>query len=495
MNKKEQNSLNDYKLILKNIYFLIRNKVRGYDQSNTKELFEFNKHRTYGPKKVFCQAPFNSMMFDMNGKVRFCLNNYGDFEQYPQKKIIEIWKSEMYSDIREHIGKNILPSSCDFCKTAMLYKSYDTVMAMKFDHFAINNNGYPSYMEFFADNTCNLECVMCNGRYSSSIRVNREKLKLLPKMYDSNFITQLREFIPHLKTINFAGGEPFLIKFYYDIWELVRELNPKVNMSITTNGTILNERIINILENGNFSIIVSLDSLNEKTYESIRVNSVFRDVMKNLDWFHKYTISKNTSLNVNMCILRETWSEVPAMLDFCNKLDCTIFFCDVLQPFQHAIWTQESIKIKEIFEHLSKFNFSLETKNNKFNSNQYKLFLEKLESWFSMAVKREALINGDMFLDNIIAGELFLKKCMLYTSAIDKFGEELFSEKITEIFNNLPPKFFTQNLIKRIFENSDETIIFDLMNDSKATAIDVLTISKYFSESEFFFSNSKKRRY
>lgn len=54
---------------------------------------------------------------------------------------------------------------------------------------------WPRQMEFSVSNTCNLQCVMCNGEWSSSIRSQREGLPPLPKVYDDAFFDGLRDFL------------------------------------------------------------------------------------------------------------------------------------------------------------------------------------------------------------------------------------------------------------------------------------------------------------
>ena len=113
----------------------------------------------------------------------------------------------------------------------------------------------------------NLECIMCYGNFSSSIRKNREKLPSTPTVYDEKFLESLDPIIPDLKYVKFLGGEPFLINIYYEVWERIIECNPNCLIDVQTNGTILNDRVKDILERGNFRIGVSLDSLKKETYE------------------------------------------------------------------------------------------------------------------------------------------------------------------------------------------------------------------------------------
>ena len=120
------------------------------------------------------------------------------------------------------------------------------------------------FSNFELSNICNLECVMCNGDYSSLIRKNREKRDELAIPYDEKFLLQLEEYIPFLEEVKFYGGEPFLIELYYGIWEKIIRLNPAVRISVQTNATVLNRRVNEVLSKTNFHINVSLGLASEK---------------------------------------------------------------------------------------------------------------------------------------------------------------------------------------------------------------------------------------
>ncbi|MDD3877292.1 MAG: radical SAM protein [Bacteroidales bacterium] len=451
-----------------------------------KLLSEYNKHRSKGNEKCFCLAPFNSMMFDIGGKVKPCWNSPGLFEHYPEKSISEIWHGNTYNELRKSFRDNKLPTSCSFCKVLLSLKNFDSVMALKYDQFPLNKNGYPSYMEFIADNSCNLECVMCNGVSSSSIRKNRNGLDPIPKKYDKNFVNQLREFIPHLKATNFIGGEPFLINIYYDVWEIIAELNPNIISFITTNGTVLNDRVKKVLENGRFSIILSLDSLNKMVFETIRQNANFDTVLNNLYWFREYTKRKGTNFTINMCILKDTWTEVPAMIDFCNKLECTIYFCDVFQPAKHVIWSLNSTEIKKIYDHLTKFSFPDRTQNEKTNQNQYKQFLQELNNWFLIALKRESSIDTLQNIDKDLVYKMLYERYSVNPKLVNESEKELLSKKIIEMVNFFPQDFFTKIYIDKLFEIPDELVILILLFEHVETFYNYSGYIKYFAESEKF---------
>ncbi len=173
-----------------------------------------------------------------------------------------------------------LGEGCKICSADIDMGAFQEVRAKHFDTLP-RHRTHPTMMEFLLTNICNLECVMCQGEFSSLIRQNREKLPPIAEVYDDAFIEQLREFIPHLHEARFSGsGEAFLIEANYKIWEMIIALNPKCKTMVQTNGTVCNSRVKDILSRGNFQIGVSLDSLNKEVFEAIRPRAKFERVME-----------------------------------------------------------------------------------------------------------------------------------------------------------------------------------------------------------------------
>ena len=117
------------------------------------------------------------------------------------------------------------------------------------DKYSRHTSGdFPRVMEFELSNECNLECQMCNGNVSSSIRKRKDKLPPLPNPYDDAFVQQLEPYLPHLKEAKFYGGEPFLIPVYFQIWDKLAEVNPGCTIFLITNGTHWNNKIKSLVE-------------------------------------------------------------------------------------------------------------------------------------------------------------------------------------------------------------------------------------------------------
>jgi hypothetical protein len=173
---------------------------------------------------------------------------------------------------------------------------------------------------------------MCNGYFSSSIRRNREQLPEQTNPYGPDFVEQVAEFLPYLTDIKFLGGEPFLIDIYYDIWERILQINPNIKVHITTNGTVLNNRGKGILEQLNVGIVLSIDSLDEATYESIRVNAKFARLQENLTFFKELVRKKGTYLTFAVCPIIQNWKTLPQMLRIANDEGVNLHFNTVWAP-------------------------------------------------------------------------------------------------------------------------------------------------------------------
>ncbi len=476
MKKRTSNSINKIKRISEYSIFCLNNKFSNAKNKDLKLLYKFNKNRPLGPQKLFCLAPFNAMFFDPKGRVKPCWDITGDYEYYPDKSLKEIWNGDKFKKLRENFSKNELSLICGICKKSLSDKNFNNVKATKFDHYTINKNAYPSYMEFVCENTCNLECVMCNGELSSSIRSNRDCIPALKSPYDNTFVQQLVEFIPHLKVANFIGGEPFLIKMYYEIWDLMAKMNPEISIFITTNATILNEKIKNILNNGNFSFNISLDSLKKEVFEKIRKNASFEKVFNNILEISEYAKLKKTSLSINMCIIRENWKEVPDMINFCNKIGCSIYFCDVIQPENHVIWTLNSTEIEKIIDYLSGFKFPTMTRNEAINNEQFEIYLKKLKYWYNLSETNENSQQNIIGLNKEQIAEILINHYSNYINSTKYIGLE---DKITEAVYSAQCNFFTKELIDKLFIMPDDLVLSVFINESKETVINQLLVLKY----------------
>lgn len=288
------------------------------------EDFKFNND------KNCCLAPHSTINFDTMGYMRVCCYN-NDFllGKYPETNLHDAWFNPKRIKFIESLKKLNFPKGCHLCKKQVIQGNTKNALFTHFDSYEPEINDYPISFTFDLGTICNYECIMCGGKWSSSIRKNREKLPALKSPYDDNFVKELKEFIPHLKHANFLGGEPFLNNIYYKIWNYILIRNRHLNINITTNGSIYNPKIENYLNNfPNARIVVSLDSLEEDTYQFIRRRGNFKSVMENIKRFKDL----GKMGGIAFCPMIQNIHELPNIIQYCIDNGYDLSINDVTEP-------------------------------------------------------------------------------------------------------------------------------------------------------------------
>ena len=415
---------------MKNLAYKILSKLHaGTTQPSgpglsSKLIGEYNASRGKPGSRHICHAPFTNMYFNVHGDCAPCWLTFIEPDSYPQKSIHDIWFGEKYQQLRDHLLNYDLTHKCNVCLKNLQGGNYTSVLAKAYD---VNEPArYPSMLELELSNTCNLECVMCIGELSSSIRKNRERLPAIKNAYDDNFVQQLEEFIPHLKELRFNGGEPFLINAVFKIFEKVEKLNPNLKIVIATNGTVVNYKVKEWLGKLNIHINFSLDSLTPDIYETIRVNAHFDRVMENFKFYHEYTRTNNRTMCLMVNPMRNNWHEMPEFIRFVNKYNINIWFNTIHRPIDWAIWSLPHAQLQQIHQQLSGIVFSSSDKASPLSAYNISIYNNlvrvQIKNWVTEALQREQSeipVNDALTEEN--ARVLFDKK--MYDFVYNTFNE------------------------------------------------------------------------
>ncbi|MCB9204935.1 MAG: radical SAM protein [Flavobacteriales bacterium] len=354
----------------------------------------YNATRSVKRNDLLCHAPYSNMYFNTEGHVALCWKTFHRHEVYSEdRSIMGIWRGKNFEKIRAGIKTCDLEFGCQECKKHLLEGNFVNVLSKAYDNDHLHPE-YPTIMEFELSNRCNLGCTMCNGNLSSTIRRDREKLPPLNSPYGDKFIHELKEFIPHLKEARFNGGEPFLIKQYYSIWDNVFQLNSGLKMVIATNGTVLTSKVKEYMQRGNFHFNVSIDGFSPETYESIRVGGNFDRLMENLDYFISYCKQNSRTLCIMINPMRQNWWEMPDFVNFCNEKNIHLWFNTIMKPADQALWSLPASRLKEILDTLA--SARLKTRGviasdiERYNIRTYKNLVEQqITKWYEEALLRE----------------------------------------------------------------------------------------------------------
>ncbi len=422
-------------------------------------------NRNRGKHKLLCHAPFTSVKISMDGRISPCCNNRSMDELYPNKNLMDIWQGSIFNTYRKSIKKREFPSGCAICEEAINNQEFKTVKLRQYDHLWTNNN-MPLSFELALDNTCNLECIMCNGRYSSSIRKNKENLPPIKSPFNETFKEAFRDFIPHLKETVFAGGEPFLIPLYYELWEEIIKTNPACEISVVTNGTILNDKVKDLLKRGNFKINLSFEASTKSTYETIRKNAVYEVVLENMRYFGKYMKDKGKTLNIPACPLKQNKSEIPALVRFCNENNYSLNFVHVNNAYSQALFSLSKDELNKLAQFYQSQDFEKQdTSISKTNIDEFNALILRIKQWAHDAALRETMAQTF----DLKADKVQTIKTQIFESVYNRLSHPEKSENSERLFQDFKQKF--EIIIDKLPENYRSNHFYEQLSSLSAAVI------------------------
>ncbi|MHC1588981.1 MAG: GTP 3',8-cyclase MoaA [Methermicoccaceae archaeon] len=119
---------------------------------------------------------------------------------------------------------------------------------------------------------CNLSCIYCHreGHEGSGYTMSTDEVV---RACATGFSLGIRR-------LKLTGGEPLMRD---DLPEILSELPPFEDVSLTTNGTLLSQRAAELKEAGLHRVNVSLDTLDARTYAQITQKGVLKRVISGIE--------------------------------------------------------------------------------------------------------------------------------------------------------------------------------------------------------------------
>ncbi|MDD1716570.1 MAG: GTP 3',8-cyclase MoaA [Methanolinea sp.] len=118
---------------------------------------------------------------------------------------------------------------------------------------------------------CNLRCIYCHAEGENSRSTTLSPAELAEIMQVASGFG--------IRSVKFTGGEPTLRS---DLPEILEEVPPGMECSMTTNGTLLADLASDLKAAGLSRVNVSLDSLNHETYKKITGSDRLDDVLSGI---------------------------------------------------------------------------------------------------------------------------------------------------------------------------------------------------------------------
>jgi molybdenum cofactor biosynthesis enzyme MoaA len=313
--------------------------------------------------KSACYAPHSALYFRPDGLVHACCVtgfSIGTVVGPERESLRQIWQGTALAAQRQALEADAFDLGCQECEFVAESGGREATVAYHFDRFSEGSpHRFPKMLDLALSSRCNLQCVMCNGGLSSAIRTQREGLPPLPDCYDDLFFEELDEFLPHLERLQFKGGEPFLARENQRIWDRLIELGLTPEVTVTTNGTLFNDRVAHYVRELRMHPNISVDGMTAETIEAIRVGVDAERLWHNIDRFQELAEQAGNGMTLSFCLMPMNWREVLPFLAEADRrqLNCNVIF--VNQPQQYDLLRLPREELAEILAELSSIKMEL----------------------------------------------------------------------------------------------------------------------------------------
>ncbi|HIP98030.1 MAG TPA: GTP 3',8-cyclase MoaA [Aquifex aeolicus] len=195
------------------------------------------------------------------------------------------------------------------------------------------------YLRISLTDACNFRCLYCRGENFRPTKevLTLQRVELILKVFS----------LFGLKTVRFTGGEPLLRK---DIIPILKVATQYVeDVSLTTNGFLLERYAKQLKEVGLKRLNVSLDSLNTEKFQRLtggNLEVVLRGVYEAKNYFN--VIKINT-----VAIRGFTEEEVDGLLEFCAKNGFHLRFIELMPVGELPFFKKEHfLPLEEIKKYI-----------------------------------------------------------------------------------------------------------------------------------------------
>lgn len=204
-------------------------------------LHNFYKNHHLKESKTFCMAPWIHIYSSPSGEAAPCCIAescaHGGVGDTRTQSLMEVVNSEKMNQLRRDMLTNTPNNECKKCYAHDKQKvlSSRNMLNSEFEEFyeesMENTNEDGSLKEFkmrYFDirfsNICNFKCRTCGAGFSSQweqedLKNNVNYARIYPKNDNPNFLQEIKDQMPNLKSAYFAGGEPLITEEHYILLE------------------------------------------------------------------------------------------------------------------------------------------------------------------------------------------------------------------------------------------------------------------------------------
>lgn len=240
----------------------------------------------------FCPLPWKGIFVHTNKTQVCCAASKSFYNMSPN----EFLNSDYLKELREKFLRGEIDDTCSYCVHSEK-NGLQSIRQHAIKLLGTDTTPQLEYIEMRASNLCNFSCEMCNSENSSLIGGEVENIS-------QDDWQQILDNSKHLSNVILTGGEPFLIKRYYELLDYLLENNKAdIAVRVYTNCSVYNPTFIKKLVSfKECQLNMSIDGI-ERTAELQRTGTNWKVVDSNIRKFMKLPINlkfHTTLTNLNI---------------------------------------------------------------------------------------------------------------------------------------------------------------------------------------------------
>tara|TARA_R110000822_G_scaffold310550_2_gene443971 strand:- start:740 stop:2929 length:2190 start_codon:yes stop_codon:yes gene_type:complete len=251
-------------------------------------------------KDVICAAPWMHLYIEPTGKARPCCTHDLEYGDTTISSIADIWNGDPIKKFRKELIDGTNQDGCKWCYEQEKYTGYSlrTGLNNQYGHM-ISNDPTPllqiKYLDVRSSNLCNMACIMCGASYSSAWHADEMSLNLnttnqskfinISEKTENDIIDSV--ISDELDLIYFAGGEPLITPYHYELLEklISMGISNNVNLRYNTNLSTLKYKSVDLIERWSHfktvEVSASIDMIGKRA-ELHRYGTDWKTISKNL---------------------------------------------------------------------------------------------------------------------------------------------------------------------------------------------------------------------
>ena len=275
----------------------------------------------------FCEYMWTHLYKSPDDNVKLCCIDKGDsLGNLQEKTLEEIRNGDVYKKIRKDVlaGKKL--DRCKICheqeekgigsyrKTTASFKNYDEYAKPIL------------FLDYRADNTCNLACKSCGSGFSTKLIDTDLKLGIITESEASTKrlfskknkkVLEYKDALNNIENIYFAGGEPLVNQQHWGMLDYLKNTDrlKNITLSYNTNLTTLTFKNYKVedywYDVESIDVMASIDGF-DKGFEYFRTGAKWNTIVDNM--------KRVTRINKNALRLSITvgWMNLKSVLDLCK---------------------------------------------------------------------------------------------------------------------------------------------------------------------------------